>query len=77
MYSLGRNLSYPPTQHDIWSAVGCFAYNTFRSQLVFGACLEVMQRFEQKNILDWFIEGQAHFGMPRGAKMSLDLNEPK
>ena len=44
---------------------------------VFGACLEVMQRFEQKNILDWFIEGQAHFGMPRGAKMSLDLNEPK
>ena len=30
-----------------------------------------------KNILDRFIEGQAHFGMLRGAKMSLALNGPK
>ena len=30
-----------------------------------------------KNILYQFIEGQTHFGMPRGAKMSLALNEPK
>ncbi len=30
-----------------------------------------------KNILSRFIEGQTHFGMPRGAKLSLTLNEPK
>ena len=30
-----------------------------------------------KNILYQFIEGQTHFGMPRGAKVSLALNEPK
>ena len=24
-----------------------------------------------------FIEGQTHFGMPRGAKLSLALNEPE
>ena len=30
-----------------------------------------------KNILYWLIEGQTHFGMPRGAKMSLALSEPK
>ena len=28
-----------------------------------------------KNILYWFIEGQTHFGMPRGAKIGLVLNE--
>jgi hypothetical protein len=28
-----------------------------------------------KNILYQFIEGQSHFGMPRGAKMSLALHE--
>ena len=28
-----------------------------------------------KNILYCVIEVQTHFGMPRGAKMSLDLNE--
>ena len=30
-----------------------------------------------KNILYWFIEGQINFDMPRGAKMSLILNELK
>ena len=30
-----------------------------------------------KNILYLFIKGQTHFGVPRGAKMSLVLNEPK
>ena len=30
-----------------------------------------------KNILYWFIEGQTHFSMPRGAKMNIVLNEPK
>jgi hypothetical protein len=29
-----------------------------------------------ENILYRFMEGQAHFGMPRGAKMSLALHEP-
>ena len=29
-----------------------------------------------KNILHGLNEGQTHFGMPRGAKMSLTLNEP-
>ena len=29
-----------------------------------------------KNILNRFIEGQTHFGMPSGAKMILILNEP-
>ena len=30
-----------------------------------------------KNILYRFIEGQTHFGMPGGAKVSLALNESK
>ena len=30
-----------------------------------------------KNILYQFIEGETHFGMPRGAKMSLVLHEPE
>jgi hypothetical protein len=30
-----------------------------------------------KNILYRFIKGQTDFGMPRGAKMSLALNELK
>jgi hypothetical protein len=29
-----------------------------------------------ENILYWFIEGQTHFGILRGAKISLALNEP-
>ena len=32
----------------------------------------VVWRFEHENI-----EGQSHFGMPRGAKTSLALNVPK
>ena len=30
-----------------------------------------------QNILYWFIDGQTHFGIPRDAKWSLTLNEPK
>ena len=30
-----------------------------------------------KNIPYQFIEGQTHFGMPRGAKLSLALNGPE
>ena len=30
-----------------------------------------------KNIPYWFIEGHTHWGVPRGARMSLILNEPK
>ena len=30
-----------------------------------------------KNILYWFIKGQTHFGMPRVAKIYLDLIELK
>ena len=30
-----------------------------------------------KNILQQFIEGHTHFGMPRGARMTLAVNEPK
>ena len=30
-----------------------------------------------KYILYWFIEDQTHFGMSRGAMMSLAINEPK
>jgi hypothetical protein len=29
-----------------------------------------------KNFLYYFVEGQIHFGMPRGAIMSLAPNEP-
>ena len=29
-----------------------------------------------RNILHRYVESQTHFGMPRGAKMSLALNEP-
>ena len=30
-----------------------------------------------KKILSQFMEGQTHFGMPRGARLSLTLTEPK
>jgi len=42
-------------------------------------CLKVVGRVEvrTKNILNRFIENETHFSMPRGAKMSLTLNEPK
>ena len=30
-----------------------------------------------RNTLNQFSEGQTHFGMPKGAKMSLALNEAK
>ena len=29
-----------------------------------------------KNFLYWFVEGQTHFSMSRGVKMSLAPNEP-
>ena len=32
-------------------------------------------RLEQRAFY-WFVEDQTHFGMPRGAKMSLARNEP-
>ena len=38
--------------------------------------VEVVWRFEQKNILNRFIEGQTHFSNACGAKISLTLNEP-
>ena len=42
-------------------------------QCILGGSVEVWM----KDILYWFIEGQTYFGMPRGAKMSLALNELK
>ena len=60
-----------------WLGVGCFAYNTFHFQLVFGACLVVVWRFEQRTFPYQFIEGQTQFGMQRGAEISLALNGPK
>lgn len=44
---------------------------TFRC--VLGGSVEV----SENNILDQFIEGQIRVQMPRGAKMSLGLNEMK
>jgi hypothetical protein len=37
--------------------------------------LEGIVEVSSKNILYWLIEVQTHVGMPRGAKMSLALNE--
>jgi hypothetical protein len=42
-------------------------------QCMVGGSVEVQLR----SILYWFIGGQNYFGMPRGAKMSLALNELK
>ena len=54
-----------------WLEVHCFAYNAFNVWCMLrGGGL-------MKNILHRFIVSQTHFGMPRGAKMSLALNEPK
>ena len=56
--------------HTISSMFGMFSVQGY---------LEVMCRFERRtknfNILNRVIEGQSHFGMPRGAKLSLALNE--
>ena len=41
-----------------------------------GACLEVVRRFEHSILVHLRVE-RTHFGMPRGAKMRLALNEPK
>lgn len=52
---------------------------TFGRELVdLGAFLEVvMRRFDRRSFLCQFVEGQTHFGMSRGAKNELALNEPK
>jgi hypothetical protein len=42
-------------------------------QCILGSSIKV----QTKNILYRFIEGQTHFGRPRGDIMSLALNEPK
>jgi hypothetical protein len=42
-------------------------------QCMLGGSAEV----QTKTICSWFIEGQTHFGMPRGAKLSSALNEQK
>jgi len=39
--------------------------------------LEGSAVFGPKNTFYQFNEGQTHFGIPRGAKKSLALNEPK
>ena len=36
----------------------------------------IVYQFERRTFY-WFIESQTHFGMPKGAKMSLALNKPK
>ena len=67
-----------------WKLV-VFAYKNFHIQLVFEKCLEVVWRFEQRcsilkysdRVLFLCIEGQTLFGTPRGAKMSLVLNDQK
>ena len=66
-------ISYPPTQHDFWFGVGCFCIQHLPSSVN----VEVVMEVWTKDILYWFIEGQTHIGMPRGAKMNLALNEPK
>ena len=38
---------YPLIQSDYRLGAGCFAKNTFHVQGVFGACLELVWRFEQ------------------------------
>ena len=42
----------------------------------FGCVIGDSVEVRTKNIQYWIIDGQPHFGMPRGAKMSLTLNEP-
>ena len=52
--------------HTLPSMYGKFSVHAWR----------LVWKFEQKTFYDWFIEGQTHFGMPRGAKISLVLNKP-
>jgi hypothetical protein len=71
--SLFLQESYPATQHDFWFGVDCFCTQHLPSSINVQVIMEVWT----KDILYWFIEGQTHIGMPRGAKMNLALNEPK
>ena len=54
------------TQLEAWFGVDCFAYKLF----IFGNLL--VQAWSQCGGLN--IESQTHFGMPKGAKMSLAPN---
>ena len=68
-----RIKSYSPTQHEFSLGVGCL----FTTPSMFGKFSVCPWRCcggLTKDILYQFIEGQSHFGMPRGAKMSLAHN---
>ena len=70
-----RQESDSPTQHDF--LVGSWLFCIQRLPcLVSCRCMHGGLN-EEHSILYQFIEGQAHFGMPRGAQMSMALNEPK
>ena len=58
-----------------WSWLSCIQHLpcSVSFQFMFGGSVEVWL----KNILYWFIMGETHFGMPRGAERSLALNEPR
>jgi hypothetical protein len=43
---------------------------------MFGKFLVHAWRFEQRTFYIGSLEGQTHFGLPRGAKMSLALHKP-
>jgi hypothetical protein len=45
--------------------------------VTFQCMLGGSEEVQTKNILHQFIGGQTHLGMPKGAKISLALNEPK
>ena len=51
VYWLSTSLKYPLIQHDYWSEVGCFAYNAFQIQPIFGAILKAVWGFEQNHSL--------------------------
>ena len=52
-------------------------YTTLSMFGKFRCMLGVSVEVRMKNILYQFMEGQPRLGLPRGAKMSLALNEPK
>jgi hypothetical protein len=70
---------YPMTQHDFWLRVGCFACNTlyFLVSLwwILGGSVEVWTK-DRRTFYISSLRVKLSFDMPRGARMSLALNEP-
>ena len=70
-----HNRVNPLIQAEIWLWVGCFAYNTYHIQQIFGACLHLVWGSEQRTFCIISIRAKlslAPLGMPKWVQPSMN-----